>query len=171
MKILRIILIAIVAFGLAGGAIAEEKQQEKAAEVKQLQKAPEFNLTDADGKSVSMKELLRKDYLLVAFVNASCGLCYQEMKWANTELKDNEKLDFIAVFIDARGPDASKKFREEMAFSFDSYFDPEFSVPKLFGFAYTPASVLLNKNGEIVAKANGWAGKEKGKITEAIANK
>ena len=123
--------------------------------------APNFTLSDLDGKMVSLTDYKGQ----VVFLNiwaTWCPPCVEEMPSMEKlyqELKD-EDFEIIAVSIDASGAKAVLPFMKKHKLSFPALADTGGSLQGLYQTTGVPESFIIDKNGIIVEKAIGprnWA--------------
>jgi peroxiredoxin len=71
-------------------------------------------------------------------------------------LQDQEKKAvMLAISIDGTGANAVKPYMAEHGFSFPTLLDQRMEVARQFGVRGTPTTIIVNRNGEIVARAVG----------------
>jgi cytochrome c biogenesis protein CcmG, thiol:disulfide interchange protein DsbE len=71
-------------------------------------------------------------------------------------LKDREKdLVMLSISIDGTGETAVKPYMTEHGFTFPTLLDQRMEAARQFGVRGTPTTVIVNRNGEIVARAIG----------------
>jgi peroxiredoxin len=118
-------------------------------------RAPEFELSDSAGKRQALKELAGK----VVFLNfwaTWCPPCIEEMpamEKLHRELGD-EGLVVLAVNFQ-ESPERVKQFLSEHNLTFTALLDRDGKVAEQFQAWALPVSVIVNKRGEIAAKAVG----------------
>ena len=123
--------------------------------------APNFSLPDGlTGESVELAgDILGKDEGITAlvFMNTTCSACQAEVTLLS-KLADrmDGKLKICLLAVDIRGKKLVKSFAEHYRYNVRYLLDPEYSVPPLYGFTYTPALVLLSGEGEILYKKGGY---------------
>ncbi len=71
-----------------------------------------------------------------------------------------------AVSVDFAGVPVIKRFKEAKKFSFEVYADPDFSVPIAFGLTMTPSSVVIDKEGKVLAIYGGYDAGVKAKLAD-----
>jgi peroxiredoxin len=65
------------------------------------------------------------------------------------------KAVMLAISIDGTGERAVKPYMAEHGFSFPTLLDQQMEVARQFGVRGTPTTVIVNRDGEIVARAVG----------------
>lgn len=105
------------------------------------------------------------------FFNTGCSACMAELDEASTAAKElgDEKLKVYAFAVDKRGEQAVKAYYEIYKHRATYLLDPTFTMPPKFGFSYTPASLLVDREGRIVFMKGGYDPvRDNGIITQAI---
>ena len=114
--------------------------------------APEFSLTDLNGKTVN-QDALKNRVSLVNFWFPSCPGCVTEMPKLIQMAKDYQGKDFqilgIAVPVDAEA--AVREYAQQRQLPFTVMFDAQKTATQSFiKTELYPTSVLINKRGEIL---------------------
>lgn len=130
--------------------------------------APDFELTDVDGKAVRLADFRGKSPIFLNFFASWCPACRQEAP-ANENLhkrRGPKGLKVLAVSVD-QGPTATsdvRNFMEEFKLSFIPVLDPKHEVLDLYGVTAIPTTFLIDRKGKIVAKEVGpknWTNSER----------
>ena len=124
--------------------------------------APEFATTSINGQTFDLKQLQGK-VVLVTFWSTKCEICHSEIPKMN-QLKDRYKGQSV-VFLALTMENEAKvgTYLKSTAFNFDilpnsfgavlQYADRDKSGNMNMGF---PAYFLIDQNGSLQMKANGW---------------
>ena len=130
---------------------------------KTLIAAPDFRLKDPAGKQLSFREL-RGKVVLLNFWATWCPPCIEEMPAME---KLHQKLGKDGLVILAlnyqESPERVKEFFTEHKLTFMALLDRNGKVAELYQAWALPVSVVINKRGEIAARAMGskdWYSKE-----------
>ncbi|ERS98758.1 redoxin domain-containing protein [Sporothrix schenckii 1099-18] len=92
---------------------------DRSAVVKEGQRLPEFELQDALGKSVSLKELLSTGALLITFYRGSwCPFCNIALRHLQAHIDDFAHLGVTLVAISPELPDTSLTATEKLELKF-----------------------------------------------------
>ena len=135
---------------------------EKAVEVGQ--KVPEFSLPDLSGGSVSFEKNIRGKAPLTVFLfmTTACSACYDELKEISDFAGKNPgKVDAWAVAVDLRGAQTVEPYRKANSFRVKYLIDPKFSLPRTFGFNYTPSLAVVDARGVLLHKKGGYTPNER----------
>lgn len=132
----------------------------------------ELELETVDGESFSYKKIAGKKVLFISFWATWCEPCKAELtKLAEIYPKYRENLEIIAISIDPEdNMDAIQEFAVEMALPYPVLIDPSGNVTSSMipGGDTVPYSMLLDKNGKIVATHTGYEPGDEVKIEEEI---
>ena len=161
----RVSFIAAVLLAAAGflGVRTPAPAAEKAIEVGQ--RVPEFSLPGLDGKPVSFEKQIRgKTRLIVLFfMTTACSACYEELQEIDDFLAKNPgRVDVWCVAVDLRGAQTVAPFAKANKFRVSYLIDPKFSLPRTFGFSYTPSMAILDSSaGLVLHKKGGYSPTER----------
>jgi peroxiredoxin len=140
-----------------------------ADEVKVGDAAPKVILNDIKtNQPANLGELSKGKVTAVVYMQTSCAACRKELEALKTMLEYVPELNIIAVSVDAGSPARILKYIEHYQFPFTFLHDPSFTTPELFGFSYTPASVVLGKDGKIIFLKGGYRRGDEKKILEVV---
>ncbi len=146
------------------------KQKELAEKMLNEPSIP-FNLTNLEGKPVSL-ESLRGKVVVVDFWATWCGPCkasFPGMQLAVNQYKNDPEVAF--VFIDSweRGTDKVKNaadFITSKGYTFNVLMDTDDKVIASYGVSGIPTKYVLDRNGKIRFKAIGFEGSDEGLAEE-----
>jgi len=130
---------------------------ESDVELKIGDKAPEFSLPNlSTDRMEHLKDYLGKPVVLF-FIQSACYSCLQEAK-ALQEVKSRygDKINIIAVGVDLLGKPMLVSWAAHNNINYPVLLDPIFSVPEKYGFSFTPASVIIDKEGNIAFIHSGF---------------
>lgn len=157
---LAFLLAAFVLGGAAVGARAaaiDLKAIPKLQEVKDRMVAPDFTLTGADGRKVSLKDF-RGKVVFLNFWATWCESCREEMPSMERlygEFK-GKGLAIVAVNVKEKRQDAVA-FAKKLKLTYPLLMDTEGEVGLLYGAFGLPATYLIDRKGVVLARMFGPA--------------
>lgn len=134
---------------------APQTQQSDTVDKSQVQTAPNFTLTDLNGKTVSLSDYKGKN-IYINFWASWCGPCRLEMpdiEKIYQAYKDKE-LIILAVNI-GESKDKVKAFMNVNELNFPVLLDTEGKAAKIYKVSSIPVSLFINKEGVVVGKQVG----------------
>lgn len=139
------------------------KETETESETRQYSLAPDFTVTDVDGKEVSLLDLLDKP-AIINFWNSNCPPCKMEMPDFQ-EMYDEYKEDIQFIMIDTVGAMGETKasgeaYIKEQEFTFPVYYDTSQDAIYTYGISAFPTTYFIDKDGYLIAGARGMIDKE-----------
>lgn len=155
---------AAFAAGKAAGKPVEKQAADKPAEKPKIpgigDPAPNFELPGLDGKVVSFSKDIKgkKPLAIIVFMTTACSACQSEIAAINELMgRYGSKVTMYSVAVDIRGAANVKPYSEMYNYKTTYLLDPKFTVPRLFGFNYTPSVVMIDKSGKVVFMKGGYA--------------
>lgn len=133
------------------------------------QSIPEFSFPSLDGKPVSYgKDIRGKAPLtLLFFMTTACSACYEELQALDSfQGKNPGKVDVWCVAVDLRGAQTVAPFQQANKFRVRYLIDSKFSLPRTFGFNYTPSLAIVDARGILLHKRGGYSPNER--LTDLI---
>jgi peroxiredoxin len=135
---LNLFFIALLLLCLAWSVAAEDIQQ-----------APDFTLTDANGQSVTLSDL-RGQVVMINFWASWCGPCREEMPLLEQIHQRYEALGFTLLGVNVEeDPTNGQAFLQERPVSFPVLYDSKNSISKLYEVIAMPSTVLIDRQGNI----------------------
>jgi peroxiredoxin len=133
------------------------------------QRVPEFTLPDLVGKPVSFEKDIRGKgpLTLLFFMTTACSPCFEELQEIDAYIGKNPgKIDVLCVAVDLRGAQTVGPFQQVNRFRVKYLIDSKFSLPRMFGFSYTPSLAIVDARGVLVHKKGGYTPNER--LTDLI---
>lgn len=128
--------------------------------VASAQQLPDVRVENADGKTISTRELIGGKPLIISFWSLACKPCIQELNAINDQLDEwREQADFevIAVSVDdVRMKAAAKAKSRSFGWDFTCIFDGNQTLKRAMNVSLTPQSFVLDKEGRIVFSHSGY---------------
>lgn len=120
---------------------------------------------------VKVLSLLAKDgFTALVFMNTSCSACMQEMNGLMKLGEETKKLTVVAVAVDVKGKEAVERFlgANEKYKPLTFALDPKYALATKFNFSFTPASLILDKSGKILARQIGWNAENEAAVAKIV---
>ena len=119
--------------------------------------APEFSLTDANGKTHAMKDYLTDKGLLIAFICNHCPYvkAIAERLSEDCKILQDEGFGVLAIMSNdyeeypADSPEKMLEFADQYDFTFPYLIDQDQSVARAYDAVCTPDFFGFNNNGEL----------------------
>lgn len=128
--------------------------------VASAQQLPDVRVGNAEGKTISTRELIGGKPLIISFWSLACKPCIQELNAINDQLDEwREQADFevIAVSVDdVRMKAAAKAKSRSFGWDFICIFDGNQTLKRAMNVSLTPQSFVLDKEGRIVFSHSGY---------------
>jgi thiol-disulfide isomerase/thioredoxin len=133
-------------------------------------KVPSILLPDVTtGQQVDVAEYLKGSPGAIVFMQTSCSACRRELKVLKAIVEKFPVFKVVAISVDAGGPKRVARYKEGFEFPFLFLHDPEYVKPDLFGFAYTPSLVLMDRGGKVAELKGGFRPSDEEQLNEKIA--
>lgn len=128
------------------------------------QPVPEFTLGGLDGSTISFQKQIRGRYplTLLFFMTTACSACFEELQEIDEFVGRNPgKVEVWCVAVDLRGVQTVAPYQKTNSFRVRYLIDPKFSLPRVFGFHYTPSLAILDNRGVVLHKKPGYTPNER----------
>lgn len=152
---------SVLFFLLAVGLPAPARSADKVVEVGQ--RVPEFSLPGIEGNPVSFEKDIRgkSPVTLLFFMTTACSPCFEELKEIHDFMGRNQgRMEVWAVAVDLRGSKTVIPFQQANRFRVKYLLDPKFTLPRAFGFNYTPSLAIVDAKGILLHKKGGYTPNE-----------
>lgn len=118
----------------------------------------------------TLSELADGKVTVVIYMQTSCAACRKELEAVKNMIQYVPEIAVVAISVDAGSPARILKYIEHYQFPFDFLHDPSFTTPELFGFSYTPATVVIGKDKKIISLKGGYRRGDEKKLLEVVQN-
>jgi peroxiredoxin len=127
----------------------------------QTEVAPEWSLTDMNGKTVRSTDFKGK-VVILDFWATWCGPCRAEIPNFIALQKQYEKqgLVVVGVSVDEDGPDAVKPFAQKLGMNYPVVLADEKTREAFGGLEAVPTTFVIDREGRIVKEHVGFADKD-----------
>jgi thiol-disulfide isomerase/thioredoxin len=132
--------------------------------------APDISATANDGKAPRLADLRGKTVWL-DFWASWCGPCRQSFPWMNAmhDKYGGSGLAIVAVNVDKKRADADR-FLAQVPARFPLAFDPEGTTPSAYAIKAMPTSILIGRDGRVLAVHNGFRNEEREALEASITS-
>ena len=116
--------------------------------------APDFTMQDSDGKEVKLSEFKGKPVVL-NFWTSWCSFCKEEMPYFETAYKEHgQDVQFIMLNVakSERTEGEGQKYIQSSNYTFPVFYENEGKVMNLYGLRGFPATIFIDKNGNIAER-------------------
>lgn len=128
------------------------------------QRVPEFSLQGLEGVPVSFEKDIRgkAPLTLLFFMTTARSACFDELREIDEVVAKNPgKVDVWCVAVDLRGAQTVAPYQQANRFRARYLIDTKFSLPRAFGFTYTPSLAVLDARGFLLHKKGGYSPNER----------
>lgn len=151
------VLVFLFAIGLPAPACSADKVVEVG------QRVPEFLFPGVEGTQISFEKDIRgkAPVTLLFFMTTACSPCFEELKEINEFMGKNQgRMEVWAIAVDLRGAKTVIPFQQANGFRVKYLLDPKFTLPRTFGFNYTPSLAIVDAKGVLLHKKGGYTPNE-----------
>lgn len=122
--------------------------------------APDFTLSDMEGKSFSLRDALNRGPAALVFFKLSCPTCQYAFPYLERLYKANPKLNMVAISQDEKKDTIA--FIKQFGITFPVLLDDTHTYPvsNSYGLTNVPTIFWIAKSGEIEISSVGWARQE-----------
>lgn len=137
-----------------------------------LQRLPNFELKDIQGKTVNIKDFTKNGPVVISFWATWCAPCKRELN-AISEVYDDWReetnVTLVAVSVDDEKTKANVPvYVNGKAWDFEVLLDPNGDFKREMGVNIVPHTFLIDKEGNIVYTHNSYSPGDEDKLFEEI---
>lgn len=121
--------------------------------------APDFRLTTTDGRSISLKEALRRGPVLAAFFKISCPVCQMTLPYLERLYKAYPSDKFTIVGVSQNEKNDTQAFAKEYGITLPLALDPtdKYAASNAYGLTNVPSIFFISTDGSIEISSVGWS--------------
>jgi peroxiredoxin len=116
------------------------------------ERAPDFDLEDAQGRKRSLRELVASGPLVVAFFKTTCPVCQLTFPFLE-RIHGGQKTPAMSIFgVSQDDADATREFTDEFGVTFPMLFDTAesgYPASDAYGISHVPSVFLVEPGGAI----------------------
>ena len=123
-------------------------------------KAPDFSVYDKSGNIIRLSDFYGKP-VVINFWATWCGYCTMEMPDFNRAYKEYPDVQFMMInATDGKREtvEIANEYVKEQGFEFSVFYDKDYNAISTYGVKGFPASFFIDKNGNLIAGAEGMIG-------------
>ncbi|MBA4601187.1 thiol-disulfide oxidoreductase ResA [Thermoactinomyces mirandus] len=148
-------ILFLVLLGLIGYALYQTVAQDKKNLVEAGEKAPNFELSTLDGKTVKLSDFKGR-VILLNFWGTWCEPCRTEMPALQKAYENYHKEDFVVLAVNIAETDvAVSSFADQYGLTFPVLLDRNRDVTRLYQVGPIPSTFFIDKDGKISNKVEG----------------
>ena len=125
--------------------------------------APDFTLPTLEGHQVSLKNLLQRGPVVLAFFKVSCPVCQYAFPFYERLFHANQGANVTVLGISQDGMQKAADFRHEYGVNFPIAIDDDsnhYAVSSAYGLTNVPTLFYIASTGEIELSSVGWSKRE-----------
>ncbi|MBQ6646224.1 MAG: TlpA family protein disulfide reductase [Clostridia bacterium] len=126
--------------------------------------APDFTVTDADGKQVKLSDKLDGKPVIFNIWASWCPPCVAELGYFDEAAKQyKDKINFMMINLTdgaMETVDGAKAFLEQKGYTFPAYFDTLGEAASLYVGQYIPMTWVINADGTVLGYVEGGMAQE-----------
>lgn len=134
--------------------------------------APDVELPAVGGGSISLKELLKKGPVVLAFFKISCPVCQYAFPYLERLYKNYSGANVGFVGVSQNDEGDTRRFMREFGVTFPIALDPEgrYPVSNAYGITNVPTVFYIAQDGEVQIASIGWVRADIQRMNELIAD-
>lgn len=173
-RLLMLLSVCVIFIGLSGCNNSEQAPQAVPQGGLVGKVAPDFSLTDMQGRQVSLSQY-KGQVVVLNFWATWCPPCREEMPSMEKLHRDYKEkgLVMLAVNVDENGRQAVEGFLQRQPYSFPILLDTQNVAQNTYGVFRFPESFIIDRNGVVVEKiigARDWLSGPTFKLIDFLLN-
>jgi len=134
--------------------------------------APDFALPTLEGHQVSLKELLQRGPVVLAFFKVSCPVCQYAFPLYERLFHANQGTDVTMLGVSQDGLRKTADFRHEYGVNFPLAIDDDshhYAVSNAYGLTNVPTLFYIAPGGKIEVSSVGWSKADVDEVNAKLA--
>lgn len=134
--------------------------------------APDLKVTTTDGRTISLKEALRRGPVIAAFFKISCPVCQMTLPYLERVFRAYPSDKLTVLGISQNDKKETLQFAREYGISFPLGLDPEGKYPasNAYGLTNVPTIFFIDQDGGIELSSVGWSKAEVEELNRRAAS-
>lgn len=156
----KFLVISMISVLFIVGSLLISPGQASAGDVQPAREAPDFTLSDTDGKRISLSDFKGK-VILIDFWATWCPFCRESIPILGSLYNDykDKGLEIIGIALEYDGGKGLKRFAEQKNITYTLLIGNEKLATEYSAYG-VPTRFLINREGKIVEKFVGFQDKE-----------
>ena len=153
-RVLLVIALVLLTLGLMIGGCSSNSSN-TSTRVTVGEPAPDFELENLDGESVSLSDYIGRP-VLINFWRVNCPPCRDEIPHLQAVYSERLGGELVMLMINAgESPGMIRSFLNDNEISFPVLLDPDIAVAVTYGIPGVPTTFFIDRDGIIQAKVIG----------------
>lgn len=114
------------------------------------EKAPDFSLSNQEGKTVRLSDFAGKPVLIFFYPKDETPGCTKEACVLRDKFRELQKKGAVVLGVSTQGAESHKKFREKHKLPFDLLVDADGSMAAKYGVGKMPGTDLLERKSVLI---------------------
>jgi len=133
--------------------------------------APDFTLRTTDGKTLDLREALRRGPIVAAFFKTTCPTCQLALPYVERLHKAYAGKNVTVIGVSQNDKGDTKEFMSEYGLSLPVLLDDRssYSVSNAYGLTNVPTLFYISRDGEVGKSIVGWSRAEMEEVEGRIA--
>ena len=128
-----------------------------------------ISVTDMAGKAIPGKQFFGEKKTVLVFSQTACATCRSEISFLTTVAKDYPKLKFAVAIVDmVVDAERANSYLDKLAFTGARITDAKWELANKVGVSFTPATVIVDKDGTVIFMQAGFQAKSEAALKEAL---
>ena len=135
--------------------------------------APDFTLSTLEGQQVTLRQMLKRGPVVLAFFKVSCPVCQYAFPFYERLFHAHKDAGFTILGVSQNGPKDARAFAREYGVNFPIAIDDEanhYAVSNAYGLTNVPTLFYIAQTGEIEVSSVGWSKRDVEEVNAKLAS-